>query len=187
MSQNLAKVFSAELDGIEAKPIEVEVDLNIGLHSFNIVGLADKALSESRERVSSAIKNSGGKPPTKENRKITVNLAPADFKKTGSQYDLAIAVGYLLATNQIKNFETRDKLFFGELALNGDLRPVAGSLNVALLAKRKNIPSLYLHPENAKEANMVEGLNIFPVKSLFELINHFENVVVIRPLYSPNF
>src|SRR3989344_1853726 len=114
--KHLAKVYSAELEGVNAKLIEVEVDINIGLHSFNIVGLADRATSEAKERVSSALKNSGIKPPTKENRKITVNLAPADIKKTGSQYDLAIAVGYLLATNQIKNFETTDKLFAGELS-----------------------------------------------------------------------
>jgi magnesium chelatase family protein len=99
--KHLARVFSAELEGITANPIEVEVDLNVGLHAFNIVGLADKALNEAKERVNSALKNSGVKPPNQENRKITVNLAPADIKKTGSQYDLAIAIGYLLATGQV--------------------------------------------------------------------------------------
>ena len=93
MQKNLAKVYSAELEGIKAKLIEVEVDLNVGLHAFNIVGLGDKAISESKERINSALKNSGTKPPNRENRKITVNLAPADVKKTGSHYDLAIAVG----------------------------------------------------------------------------------------------
>src|SRR3989344_4547177 len=97
---NISKVFSSELDGIEAKLIEVETDINVGLHSFTIVGLADKALSEARERANSALKNSGVKPPTRENRKITVNLAPADVKKTGSHYDLAIALGYLMASGQ---------------------------------------------------------------------------------------
>ena len=81
MAKNFSKVYSAELEGIEAKLIEVETDVNVGLHSFNIVGLADKALNEAKERVSSALKNSGIKPPTKENRKITINLAPADIKK----------------------------------------------------------------------------------------------------------
>src|SRR3989344_3774094 len=99
---NLAKIFSAELEGIDARLIEVEVDINVGLHSFTIVGLGDKAVAEAKERVNAALKNSGVKPPNRENRKITVNLAPADVQKTGSQYDLAIAIGYLLATGQIK-------------------------------------------------------------------------------------
>ena len=117
MGKNLSKLFSAELEGIKAKLIEVETDINAGLHSFNIVGLADKALSEAKERVNSALKNSGVKPPNKENRRITVNLAPADIKKTGSQYDLAIAVGYLLATGQIKPFETKDKFLLANFLL----------------------------------------------------------------------
>src|SRR5579863_4812211 len=100
MSKNLARIYSGELEGIDAKLIEVEVDLNVGIHAFNIVGLADKALNEAKERVNAAIKNSGIKPPNQENRRITVNLAPADIKKTGSQYDLAIAIGYLVATQQ---------------------------------------------------------------------------------------
>ncbi len=179
MIQNLSKVYSAELEGIEAKLIEVEVDLNIGLHSFNIVGLADKALSEAKERVSSALKNSGTKPPTKENRKITVNLAPADFKKTGSQYDLAIAIGYLLATNQIKKFETNDKIFFGELALDGALRPAYGSLNVAILAKKRGFKYLFLPKQNAKEAGLIDGVNIIPVTTLSSLLDHLEEIKII--------
>ena len=131
MIQNLARVYSAELEGVDAKLIEVETDLNVGLHSFNIVGLADKALNEAKERVNSALKNSGIKPPNRENRKITINLAPADIKKAGAQYDLAIALGYLLATKQIKEFETRDKIFLGELALDGRLRPINGALSIA--------------------------------------------------------
>ena len=131
MSKTISRLYSAELEGIKAKLIEVEVDLNVGLHAFNIVGLADKALNEAKERVNSALKNTGVKPPTRENRKITVNLAPADIKKTGSQYDLAIAIGYLLATKQIKEFDSSDKLFLGELALDGRLRPVNGALNIA--------------------------------------------------------
>ena len=97
MGATVAKVFSAELEGIHARRIEVEVDLHVGLHAFHIVGLADKALNEARERVNSALKNIGVKAPNRENRTITVNLAPADIKKTGSQYDLAITIGYLVA------------------------------------------------------------------------------------------
>jgi magnesium chelatase family protein len=181
MPPHLARVRAAELEGIEAKLIDVEVDLNIGLHAFNIIGLADKALSEARERVSSALKNSGVRPPTKENRKITVNLAPADIKKTGSQYDLAIAVGYLLATNQIKPFTTEDKLFLGELGLDGGLRPVAGSLSFVILAKRRGIAQVYLPPENAREASIISGVTLIPVANLAQLLSHLEEESLIEP------
>ena len=179
MGSRLSKVYSAELEGIEAKLIEVEVDLNIGLHSFNIVGLADKALSEAKERVSSALKNSGFKPPTKENRKITINLAPADIKKTGTQYDLAIAIGYLLATEQIKPTETQNKIFVGELALDGSIRSVPGGLNTALLAKKSGIDQIFLPHENAAEASLAGGLKIFAVKNLSELVNHLSGIGLI--------
>ena len=172
---NLSKVFSASIDGIEANLIEVETDINVGLHSFNIVGLADKSLSEAKERVSSALKNSGVKPPSKENRKIVVNLAPADLKKTGSHYDLAIAVGYLLATKQIKDFETSTKLFVGELALDGSLRPVSGVLNISQMAKEEGFAELFVPKENAMEAAMADKVKVIPVGNLLEIIDHLEN------------
>ncbi|MEK7162716.1 MAG: YifB family Mg chelatase-like AAA ATPase [Patescibacteria group bacterium] len=174
MAKNFSKVYSAELEGIEAKLIEVETDINVGLHSFNIVGLADKALNEAKERVNSALKNSGVKPPNKENRKITINLAPADIKKTGSQYDLAIAIGYLLATKQIKEFETKDKIFAGELSLEGIVRPINGALNISRLAKKLNFKFLFLPKKNAVEAAIIKGIKIIPVSNLEELINHLE-------------
>ena len=181
MPPHLARVRAAELDGIDARLIDVEVDLNVGLHAFNIIGLADKALSEARERVGSALKNSGTKSPTKDNRKITVNLAPADVKKTGSQYDLAIAIGYLLATNQIKRFDTDDKLFLGELGLDGGLRPVAGSLSFVILAKRRGIAEVYLPPENAREARIISGVNLIPIPNLSALLDHLAGDVLIEP------
>lgn len=174
MVKNFSKVYCAELEGIDAKLIEVETDINVGLHSFNIVGLADKALKEAKERVSSALKNSGIKPPTKENRKITVNLAPADIKKTGSQYDLAIAAGYLLATKQIKPFETSDKIFVGELSLDGVLRPVSGSLSISRLAKKLGFKFLFLPKKNAVEAAIIKGVGVVPVSNLIELIDYLE-------------
>src|SRR5579872_4575181 len=114
MPKKLGRLYSAALEGINAKIIEIEADVNVGLHSFNIVGLGDRSLNEAKERVNSALKNSGIKPPNRENRKITINLAPADVKKTGSHYDLAIAIGYLLATKQIRKFEAGDTIFLGE-------------------------------------------------------------------------
>lgn len=180
MGKTLSKVYSAELEGINAKLIEVEVDLNVGLHSFNIVGLADKALSEAKERVSSALKNSGFKPPTKENRKITINLAPADIKKTGTQYDLAIAIGYLLATEQIKPLRSEGKIFAGELALDGRVRRIPGALNIALLAKSVGVKEIFIPKENASEASLIDGVSIIPVASLSDLVNHLAEISTIE-------
>jgi magnesium chelatase family protein len=170
MGKNIARLYSAELEGIDAKIIEVEADVNVGLHAFNIVGLADKSLNEAKERVNSALKNSGVKPPNRENRKITINLAPADVKKNGSHYDLAIALGYLLATNQIKKFDTANKIFLGELALDGRLRPVSGALNIAQRAAAEGFLFLFLPRENANEASVIEGITVIPVETLFETI-----------------
>ncbi len=186
MQKNLARVYSAELEGIKAKLIEVEVDLNVGLHSFNIVGLADKALNEAKERVNSALKNTGIKPPNRENRKITVNLAPADVKKAGSQYDLAIAIGYLLATKQIKEFDAKNKIFLGELALDGRLRPVNGALNIAELAERSEFEYLFLPHQNANEAAVVKNIKVIPLETLEDTIDFLEERKSIKPAdFSP--
>lgn len=178
---SVPKIFSAELEGIDAELIEVEADLNVGLHSFNIVGLADKAVSEAKERVNSALKNSGIKPPTRENRKITINLAPADTKKAGSRFDLPIAVAYLLASEQLKRFETNDKLFVGELSLDGSLRPVSGTLNIAILAAQRGLAELFVPVMNATEAAIVRDISVIPVRSIKELIDHLEGTVPIAP------
>ncbi len=181
MPSNFSRIYSAELEGIEAKLVEVETDLHVGLHAFNIVGLADKALSEAKERVNSALKNSGVKPPNKENRKIVINLAPADLKKTGSQYDLAIAVGYLLATKQIKDFNASDKLFIGELALDGSLRPVNGALNIARLCKKLKLKTLFLPKANATEAALLNNLEIIPLENLKQTVDYLESKAAIEP------
>jgi len=168
-----AKVYSAAIIGIKAQAIEVEVDLGPGLHSFNIVGLADKAVSEAKDRVSSAIKNSGAAAPQRQNRRITVNLAPADLKKEGSAYDLAIAVGYLLASNQLKNFSSKNKLFLGELALDGSLRAVAGVLSVVLMAKNR-FEEVILPVKNVEEAAIIQGIKIVGCENLKEVIEYLE-------------
>lgn len=168
------KLFSSAIIGLEAITIEVEVDFSPGLHSFSIVGLGDKAVEESKERVSSAVKNTGAKPPQHHNRRITVNLAPADIKKQGPGYDLAIAVGFLLASGQMKNINVSDKLFIGELSLDGTLRKTNGILPIASLAKEKS-KTLVLPKENEKEAELVEGLKILPINNLGELLKILEN------------
>lgn len=174
MSKKLGRLYSAALAGIDAKIIEVEADINVGLHSFNIVGLGDRSLSEAKERVNSALKNSGIKPPNRENRKITINLAPADIKKTGSHYDLAIALGYLLATKQIREFKSDDKIFLGELALDGRLRPVNGALNIAQKAKDEGFSFLFLPQQNANEAAAIAGIKVIAVDNLRETIQLLE-------------
>jgi len=177
---NFSRIYSAELEGIEAKLIEVETDINVGLHSFNIVGLADKALNEAKERVNAALKNSNIKPPNQENRRITINLAPADIKKTGSQYDLAIALGYLVSTNQIKNFDASDKIFVGELSLDGGLRPISGALSIAQMAKNLGFKFIFLPKKNAREAALIDGVKIVAVSNIVELIDFLEGRKLIE-------
>lgn len=181
MQTHFARIYSGELDGIRARCVEVEVDVHVGLHSFSIVGLADKALTEAKERVGAALMNSGMKPPSRENRKIVVNLAPADMRKAGSQYDVAIAVGYLLSTEQMAKFDGQRKMFVGELALDGSLRPVQGVLNIACMALARGMEELYVPAANGPEAAIVSGMRAIPVHSLSELVAHLEGRVPIAP------
>jgi magnesium chelatase family protein len=174
---NLSKLLCAEVDGIISHPVEVEVDIHTGLASFTIVGLADKAVSEAKERVSSALKNSGVKPPNRENRKVTVNLAPADIKKNGSHYDVAIALGYMIASGQLAPFNTTKALFLGELALNGDIRPVAGVLTMCRMAKEMGCDTAFIPFKNQNETVYLDGVTIYPIQSLRELIAHFEKQI----------
>lgn len=180
----IAKVYSAALNGLKALPIEVEVDLLPGLHCFNIVGLPDAAVNESKERVSSAIKNSGANPPQQSRKRVTVNLAPADLKKVGPSYDLPIAVAFLLAGGQLHIGNPEDKLFVGELSLEGKLRRVNGILSIALMAKEEHFQTLFAPEANADEAALIEGLEVIPINSLSQLINHFKknDLISARPL-----
>ena len=167
---SLAKVYSASVIGLDALPIEVEADISNGLPSFKIVGLPDKAIEESKERVRSAIMNSSAQFPVK---RLTVNLAPADIKKEGPAYDLPIAIGLLVSDQQVP--ETSDKdLFIGELALNGNLRHVNGILPFALMAVEKGFKTIYLPDVNKEEASVVKGIDIIPVKDLKSLIYHLK-------------
>ena len=174
----LAKVSSAAVVGLDAVPIEVEVDIaSQGLPSFTIVGLPDKAVEESRERVRSAIKNVGCDFPAK---RITVNLAPADLPKEGPAYDLPIAFGILLASEQIK-IDLEKSIFIGELSLDGKLRHVNGVLPISIMAREKGFKKIFLPKVNAKEAAIISGIEIFPLESLTSLIEHFTQKVIIKP------
>lgn len=151
--------------------VSVEADLSRGLHAFSIVGLPDKAVEEARDRVASAIKNTGLTSPKSTNKKIVISLAPAELKKEGSAFDLPVALAYLLAAGDI-SFEPGGKLFAGELALDGTVRPIRGSLSLALRARTEGFSELYIPAENADEAALVSGITIVPVRTLGELIAH---------------
>ena len=177
----MRRVYSAAITGLEAELVEVEADLSGGLRYFGIVGLPDKSVEESRERIGAAIKNSGAEPPQKLNKRVIINLAPADLRKEGSAYDLPIAISFLLSSKQI-DFDATDKLFIGELALDGRIRKINGVLPICLLAKEKGINTVFVPKPNSKEARLVEGINIIPVESLSELISCLENRISIEPL-----
>ncbi len=187
MANHIAKLFCAELEGLTPHLVEVEVDIHVGLASLTIVGLADKAISEAKERVSSALKNSGIKPPNRENRKVTINLAPADLKKNGSQYDVAIALGYMIASGQLKPFDGSRVLFLGELALDGSVRPVAGVLTICRMAQQLGYTTIYIPLENQNETIHLDALTIYPVRSLKDLIAHLEDQVSLPAQQSKPF
>ncbi len=173
-----SKIFSAATIGLSGAPVEVEVDvLSGGLHNFTLVGLPDVAVRESRERVSSAIKNSGFKPPHQCGR-ITVNLAPADLPKASPIYDVPIALGFLAATEQL-NFNPQGKIFVGELALDGIIRPVNGILPITLFAKEKGYSEIFVPEENIDEAAVVQGIQVTGIKDLLSLSDHLSGRVQI--------
>src|SRR5689334_11715174 len=153
----LARIRSAAVLGIEAYPVDVEVDISNGLPSFSTVGLPHGAVKEGRERVSAALANAGFQYPLK---RITVNLAPADIRKDGSAFDLPIAVGLLVASGQLPEGDLRDSMVLGEVGLEGDLRPVRGVLSMALAARAAGCRDILLPEANLPEAAVVEGLEV---------------------------
>ncbi|HEY4517350.1 MAG TPA: YifB family Mg chelatase-like AAA ATPase [Candidatus Paceibacterota bacterium] len=168
-----AKVYSAQPTLLGASIITIEVDLTRGLHAFSVVGLPDKAVEESKDRVSAAIKNSGFKSPKNKNQKVVISLAPADIKKEGPLFDLPIALSYLLACEDI-SFKPAGKIFLGELSLDGEVRSVRGVLPSIVKAKEAGFKEAYVPKDNAREAALVEGITIFPVENLSELIAHLD-------------
>ena len=175
--------MSSAVIGVDGFLVEVETDILNGLPSFTIVGLPDKAVDESRERVRSAIKNSGVDFPVK---RITVNLAPSDLPKEGSSFDMSIAVSILLASEQIVE-DTEKCLFIGELSLNGKFRLTRGVLPAILLAKKKKFEKVFVPSENLYEASMVSGIDIYAVDSLKDLILFLDNKKEIAKITSVNF
>jgi len=174
----LARVFSSAVNGIEAYPIEVEVNSGWGDSVIVIVGLPDAAVKESRDRVGTALSNSGFKIPL---GRITINLAPADVKKEGPSFDLPIAIGIAAAAEQIETDQLENFAIVGELALTGAVRPVKGVLPIALRARADGRVGILVPPENAAEAAVVSGLNVIPVANLREATTFLEGQQKIAP------
>ncbi len=177
----LAKVMSCAVVGLDGALVDVEVDVSPGLPHFTIVGLPDTAVQESRERVRSAIRNSGCSFPMK---RITVNLAPADLKKEGPAYDLPIAVGILLASQQVTVAE--GTLFLGELSLDGGLRHTQGILPMVGTARSRAMNNVFVPAVDAREASLVGGVRILPVNTLVELVAHLRGDAAIAPCQETN-
>jgi magnesium chelatase family protein len=173
----LYKVRSLGLQGILGYEVTAECDLNAGLPAFDIVGLPDAAVKEARERVRAAIKNSGFNFPVS---RITVNLAPANLRKSGTVYDLPILIGILTAHHQL-SLNDPGAAFVGELSLSGTLRPVIGMLPMALAARRAGVQRLYVPAPSAAEATLVEGITVYPVETVEQLVHHLTGEIPIPP------
>ena len=178
----LARIRSGAIHGIDAYPIDVEVDVGRGLPSFAIVGLPDPAVQEAKERVRAAIRNTGYEIPP---RRITVNLAPADLRKAGPAFDLPMAVGLLVATTQVHPRGLADTMLVGELSLDGMLRPIAGTLPIALAARGAGIGALVVPHENGSEAALVEGVTVHAAHTLTDVLNHLEGTARLPSLHPP--
>jgi magnesium chelatase family protein len=169
---HFSKVYSIQTLGLGAKIINIETDISKKtLYSFSIVGLPDKAIDESRDRIPAALKNSGYPSPKSYNQKTIVSLAPASLKKEGPLFDLAIAIGYLLADDEIK-FDPNEKIFLGELSLDGNIHPIKGILVLVREAKKMGFKEIYMPKENAVEGALIDGIKIYGANTLKEVIEH---------------
>lgn len=174
-----SKVFSYGLVGLNGLKIDVEVDTNVGVPSYDIVGLPDAAVKESRERVRSAIKNSGFKFPS---NKVTVNLAPANVRKVGANFDLPIAIAILLSSGQIVGDKYKDFIFLGELGLNGMLKPVAGILPALISARSEGFKNFVVPKANENEASYIDGVEVFAFDKLSDVVSFLNRVVQFSPV-----
>ncbi len=167
----ITPVNTIQPDVLKGTVVTIEADISRGLHSFSIVGLAGKAIDESKDRIGSAIKHSGYTSPKTKNQKIVISLSPADLKKEGPLFDLPIAIAYLLAAGEIQTNNIK-RIYIGELGLDGTLRPVKGVLNSALTAQRAGYEEIIVPQENAKEAALTKGITVRSAVSLKDVIKH---------------
>ena len=180
----LAKVNTLGLNGIEGIKMVLEADMNNGLPKVEIVGLPDVSVKESKERVKSAIKNSGLKFPILH---FTINLAPASTKKQGAYYDLPMAVAMLICCGEIKNDRVGDYTFVGELGLNGEIRKVMGVLPLLITARDVGLKKVFVPAENAKEASFIDGIDVYAVKSLNQVVDFLNGFITLEPVEKSNF
>ena len=174
----IAKIYSSCVLGVDAYEVTVEADMGGGLPGFNIVGLPDTAIKESRDRIKSAIRNSTYKFPSK---KITVNLAPANIKKEGAAFDLPIALSILASEGVLDRFDPEEYIFCGELSLDGRLKPIRGALPIALGMRAMNKAKFILPKENAKEAATVSDITAYPAASLKEVVDFLNGTFDVKP------
>ena len=183
-----AYTYSAQRVSLLAHTVRVEADVSPGIHSFTVIGLPDKAVDEALERVSAAIKHSGLISPKQRNQKIVISLAPGHLKKTGTVFDVPIALSYLLAIKKIQ-FNPEKKLFVGELALDGTIQPTQGILPIVQHAKKSGFEEIYIPDGNAEEAALIDGISIIPYQSLQAIITHLQSEISIPPItptYTPS-
>lgn len=177
MKVMLVKIYGSAVFGVEATTITIEVNMDKGI-GYHLVGLPDNAIKESSYRIAAALKNNGYAMPGK---KITINMAPADLRKEGSAYDLTLAIGILVASNQIKGEEVSKYIIMGELSLDGSLQPIRGALPIAIKAKEEGFKGFILPVQNANEAAIVSDLDVYGVENLQDIINFFEGKGDLQP------
>ncbi len=177
-----ARTLAAQPVGARAELVTVEADLTRGLHAFSVVGLADKAVEEARDRLAAAIRHTGYKSPKQQNKRIVLSLSPADLKKEGAHYDLALALAYLGAAGELPPRGTADVLFIGELALDGAVRAVRGVLPQVLSAKRRGIRAVFVPPGNAREALLADGVAVYAPPTLGAAVRHLTGKALLPRL-----
>ena len=180
----LSKVKSIALNGLDGSLIEIQTDIGNGIPEFEIVGLPDLSVKEAKKRIKTALKNSNIEIPSK---KILINLAPANIKKEGSSFDLAMAIGILIAMNKITKIgmeNLENTIFIGELSLDGNINRVNGVLPMCMEAKKKKKKKVILPIANANEAAVIKELDIIPVKSINQLIKYLDNEIIIPKMQS---
>jgi len=173
----LTKVYGSAVFGVDATTITVEVNVDKGV-GYHLVGLPDNAIKESNFRIAAALQNNGYKIPGK---KIILNMSPADMRKEGSAYDLTLAIGILIASSQIKDENVGDYIIMGELSLDGGLQPIKGALPIAITAREEGFKGFILPKQNAKEAAIVDGLDVYGVENISEVIAFFDKGVTLEP------
>jgi magnesium chelatase family protein len=177
----LAKSYSAQLIGLQSETVTVEVDISNGLNSFSVVGLGDRAVEEAKDRISAAIKNSGYSSPKQKNQKVIISLAPADIRKEGPSFDLAMALTYLSAAGDI-SFNPERKLFLGELSLEGNISKISGLLPILCQAPNRGFIEAFVPADNTREASLAQGITVYAVSSLREIIKYLSGEIFLKPI-----